>query len=191
MGINEQGVFPEIDPDKITRTQGMNITLVTNALNKDEALELLKLFGNFYSMQEILEELGKCKDIEKVLKQKSWQTFEQFVAWVFEQHDFATKLHVRFGKAPLMEIDVLAEKGAYVIAVECKRWKGKSQTPSKLLEAAAAHEKKCKELSKLLNKKVVGIIVTLLESGILMERNIIFVPIFKLNRFLLHLEEFI
>jgi large subunit ribosomal protein L5 len=38
-------VFPEINPDKFTQTQGMNVTLVTSAENDDEARELLRKFG--------------------------------------------------------------------------------------------------------------------------------------------------
>jgi large subunit ribosomal protein L5 len=45
MGLTEQLVFPEIDPDKVTFTQGMDITFVTNTRNDDEARELLRLFG--------------------------------------------------------------------------------------------------------------------------------------------------
>src|SRR6202044_1543978 len=30
MGLTEQMVFPEIDPDKVTFTQGMDVTLVTS-----------------------------------------------------------------------------------------------------------------------------------------------------------------
>ena len=44
-GITEQSVFPEIDVDKIQAVHGMDITIVTTAKNKDEAFELLKLFG--------------------------------------------------------------------------------------------------------------------------------------------------
>jgi large subunit ribosomal protein L5 len=44
-GLSEQVVFPEIDPDKVTYTQGMDITIVTNTRNDDEARELLKQFG--------------------------------------------------------------------------------------------------------------------------------------------------
>ena len=44
-GVNEQGIFPEIDHDKITRAQGMNITIVTNRGTQEEVRELLKLFG--------------------------------------------------------------------------------------------------------------------------------------------------
>jgi large subunit ribosomal protein L5 len=45
MGLTEQLVFPEIDPDKVTFTQGMDITIVTSTRNDDEARELLRLFG--------------------------------------------------------------------------------------------------------------------------------------------------
>lgn len=46
LGITEQAIFPEIDYDKISRTQGMDITLVIkNTKSKEEAQELLKLFG--------------------------------------------------------------------------------------------------------------------------------------------------
>jgi large subunit ribosomal protein L5 len=45
MGLTEQLVFPEIDPDKVTFTQGMDITFVTSTGNDDEARELLRAFG--------------------------------------------------------------------------------------------------------------------------------------------------
>lgn len=45
LGLSEQTIFPEIDVDRISRTQGMDVTIVTNAKSKDELLELLKHFG--------------------------------------------------------------------------------------------------------------------------------------------------
>jgi large subunit ribosomal protein L5 len=45
MGLTEQMVFPEIDPDKVTFTQGMDITFVTSTDSDDEARELLRSFG--------------------------------------------------------------------------------------------------------------------------------------------------
>lgn len=45
LGLSEQMVFPEIDPDKVTFTQGMDITFVTSTSNDDEARELLRAFG--------------------------------------------------------------------------------------------------------------------------------------------------
>jgi large subunit ribosomal protein L5 len=45
MGLNEQLVFPEINPDKVSFTQGMNITMVTSAQSDDEGRLLLKELG--------------------------------------------------------------------------------------------------------------------------------------------------
>ena len=45
LGLTEQQVFPEIDPDKVTFVQGMDVTFVTSTRNDDEARELLKGFG--------------------------------------------------------------------------------------------------------------------------------------------------
>jgi large subunit ribosomal protein L5 len=45
LGLTEQLVFPELNPDKFTRVQGMNITMVTTTDSDDEARELLRLFG--------------------------------------------------------------------------------------------------------------------------------------------------
>jgi large subunit ribosomal protein L5 len=45
MGLTEQLVFPEIDPDTVNFTQGMDITFVTTTKKDDEARELLRLFG--------------------------------------------------------------------------------------------------------------------------------------------------
>lgn len=45
LGLTELLVFPELNPDKYTRPQGMNITVVTSAKTNDEARELLTLFG--------------------------------------------------------------------------------------------------------------------------------------------------
>lgn len=45
MGITEQLIFPEINIDKVSRIQGMDITFVTSAKSDEECLELLKQFG--------------------------------------------------------------------------------------------------------------------------------------------------
>jgi large subunit ribosomal protein L5 len=45
LGLSEQLVFPELYPDKYTRAQGMNITIVTTAKRNEEAYRLLQGFG--------------------------------------------------------------------------------------------------------------------------------------------------
>ena len=45
LGLAEQLVFPELNPDKYSRPQGMNVTLVTSTGRDDEARELLRRLG--------------------------------------------------------------------------------------------------------------------------------------------------
>ena len=44
-GLTEQVVFPEIEQDKIDRTRGMDITLVTTTKTDEEGRELLRALG--------------------------------------------------------------------------------------------------------------------------------------------------
>ncbi|MFM8251619.1 MAG: 50S ribosomal protein L5 [Planctomycetota bacterium] len=52
MGLAEQLVFPELNPDKFTRVQGMNICFVTSTDSDDEARELLRLLGIPFQTEE-------------------------------------------------------------------------------------------------------------------------------------------
>ena len=45
LGLQEQGIFPEINPDRVKKTQGMDISFVTTAKTNEEAFELLTLLG--------------------------------------------------------------------------------------------------------------------------------------------------
>lgn len=48
-GLQEQLVFPEIDPETVNQPQGMNITIVTTANDNDSGRALLKAFGMPFS----------------------------------------------------------------------------------------------------------------------------------------------
>jgi large subunit ribosomal protein L5 len=53
LGLTEQGIFPEIEYDRITRAQGMDITFVIkNAKTTDQARELLRAFGMPFESKE-------------------------------------------------------------------------------------------------------------------------------------------
>ncbi len=45
LGVKEQLIFPEIDFDKVNRTRGLDIVIVTTANTDEEARELLTQFG--------------------------------------------------------------------------------------------------------------------------------------------------
>ena len=52
LGLSEQLVFPELNPDKYTRTQGMDITLVISGEKDDDSRELLRAFGLPFKIEE-------------------------------------------------------------------------------------------------------------------------------------------
>jgi large subunit ribosomal protein L5 len=52
LGLSEQLVFPELNPDKFLRVQGMNITIVTACASDEEALELLTRLGLPFKREE-------------------------------------------------------------------------------------------------------------------------------------------
>lgn len=45
LGITDQTIFPEINPDNVKKTQGMDISFVTTARDKEEGFALMKNFG--------------------------------------------------------------------------------------------------------------------------------------------------
>jgi large subunit ribosomal protein L5 len=45
LGVREQLIFPEIDFNKVDKTRGMNISIVTTAQNDEQARSLLKSLG--------------------------------------------------------------------------------------------------------------------------------------------------
>jgi len=45
LGLGEQLVFPELNPDKYARVQGMNIAICSSSNSDDESRELLRGFG--------------------------------------------------------------------------------------------------------------------------------------------------
>ncbi|MBD3296692.1 MAG: 50S ribosomal protein L5 [Candidatus Omnitrophica bacterium] len=45
LGVKEQTIFPELELDKVPITHGMDISFVTTASNREEAMSLLEGFG--------------------------------------------------------------------------------------------------------------------------------------------------
>ena len=61
LGISDQAIFPEIELDKVKRTQGMDITIVTTANTNDEALDLLTRMGMPFASKKEMEILDAQK----------------------------------------------------------------------------------------------------------------------------------
>lgn len=52
LGVKEQIIFPEIDYDKINRTRGMDVVIVTTANTNEEARALLRYLGMPFAKHE-------------------------------------------------------------------------------------------------------------------------------------------
>ncbi len=61
LGLSEQLVFPELNPDKFTRPQGMNITIVISGHSNDESRELLRGLGMPFKAIEVKGSKGAAK----------------------------------------------------------------------------------------------------------------------------------
>ena len=58
LGLSEQLVFPELNPDKFTRPQGMNVCIVTTTDRDDEARQLLRGLGLPFKVEETTGKKG-------------------------------------------------------------------------------------------------------------------------------------
>ena len=134
-------------------------------------------------LQEILQRIASGEDLYSVLKSYGWRTFEELVSYILESNNFKTKLHFRFKTNRRYEIDVLAEKNKKCLLVECKKWKGKTASPSKIEKAVETHQERIKEFRKKFNKNCEGIIVTLLDTPMEI-KGMKIVPVERLNWFL-------
>ena len=61
LGLTEQLVFPELNPDKYTRVQGMNITICCSSrASNDESRELLRAFGMPFRREGCSKRNNRC-----------------------------------------------------------------------------------------------------------------------------------
>ncbi len=52
LGIRDHLIFPDLDYDKVDRSKGLNVTIVTSAERNDTALYLLRQLGMPYRRRE-------------------------------------------------------------------------------------------------------------------------------------------
>jgi large subunit ribosomal protein L5 len=95
-GVAEQTIFPEIELDKIKRTQGMDITIVTSARNDAEALDLLKLMG--FPLAEAKE--APAKDAAKEAAQEAGKEAAKEAARKLAKEEAAKKAAKEAAKEP-------------------------------------------------------------------------------------------
>ena len=136
--------------------------------------------------------ISVADELKKLASDVRWQYFEKLVGWIFEQNDFSVEVNrVENFSGRRRQFDVIAERFGTIFLVECKKWSGRRYRTSLLKKAVKTHLEKCRMYEKAHGKKVIPILVTLVEEDIFSHENVPVVPIEKLNTFINHFEEWI
>jgi len=146
--------------------------------------------------------IKNLNELHSISYRVKWQYFEKLVAWIFEQNDFDVKQNVVIKSAVgKRQFDVIAAKYDKLFLVDCKKWRSKGQRIAALKSAVKKHLERCDIYSMKSeikskksaasdsayfhgNKKIIPVIVTLLEEDIMDYENVPIVPIMKLDWFL-------
>ncbi len=122
--------------------------------------------------------------LKNFLDDSRWQTFEDFVGYIFEENGFDVKINfvkMLFGRIR-RQYDVIAENFNFVFVVDCKFWSNGRYKNSALKNAAETHIERCKHIET--NKKIIPLIVTSNNENIQSHEEVTIVPVDKLNLFL-------
>lgn len=156
-------------------------------------------------LEQIKKLILQGNTVEDILSKFDWKKFEQTISEIFTSNDFNVWKNYRFKTERRFEIDVVASKGDIIFCVDCKSWSGGRYKKTGLKYAVREQEKRVKEFKKFLKKNLIAqdilkikptytirpLIVTLLEEDLVSENNTFVVPAWKLNTFLLELNNYI
>jgi Holliday junction resolvase-like predicted endonuclease len=124
---------------------------------------------------------------ESSVEEMTWQEFEEEVKEIFERHGYKTRFRVIFKDEERGEVDVIAENFGIILAIDAKRYTKKWYRTPALKKQSEKHAKRCKRYERQVGKKVIPIIVSLLDDRIIFYGGCIIVPFESLNDFLLNL----
>ena len=157
------------------------------------------------NLEEIKDKISKGQEIEEALEKFNWREFEDFITEIFRNNGFNVKQNFRFKTKNRYEIDLLAIGKRVAFCVDCKGWGRGRYKKTGLKYAAKNQEKRLEELRKFLKKNPIAVgmmnigqtqefyplIVTLFEEDLLKESDTIVVPVWKLNSFLLEMDNYL
>jgi Holliday junction resolvase-like predicted endonuclease len=145
-------------------------------------------------------------NIAEVVDLLTWKDFEGFVATILSENSYRCVESFRRRGNSLtqgMEIDVIGVKGDIIIAIDAKMWSIRSGKASALKKAAEKQKKRTLELTKELDRlskkmrtldekvyRVFPVLVTWLVEEVELHEGVPVVPIFKLNSFILELDQY-
>ena len=144
--------------------------------------------------------------IGEIVEFLTWKDFEGFVASILSANNYrCVESFRRRGNSLVqgMEIDVIGVRGPIIIAIDAKMWGIRSSKTSSLRIAAEKQKKRTQELSEELEKlslkmsdlrareyQLFPVLVTWLVEEVELHEGVPVVPIFKLNSFILDLDQY-
>ena len=145
-------------------------------------------------------------NIADVIDLLNWKDFEGFVASILSENTYrCVESYRRRGNSLThgMEIDVIGVRGDIIISIDAKMWSIRSGKTSALKTAAEKQKKRTLELSEELDKlstkigvlaektyRLFPVLVTWLVEEVELHEGVPVVPIFKLNSFILDLDQY-
>lgn len=137
-------------------------------------------------LEKLEEMIRNGLEIEEAFQLFDWKDFEKSVSEIFERHGYKVTKNFWFKGRKRYQIDFLAERGDVILAVDCKQWGKHRYKVSSLKKEAAKHSEKIKELELHFSdkKKIIPLIITLLDEGIYTFNEVTIIPLSKLNSFL-------
>lgn len=143
------------------------------------------------------------KAIEDLLEGFDWRGFEEIIGEILNSNGFKIYRNFRFKTKRRYEIDLVAIGNRRVLCIDCKQWGKGRYKKSGLRNAVEKQRERVKQLLKFLKKNPIAqdklnlkyefhpLIVTLLQEELIKENGVFIVPVWKLNSFLVELEDYL
>ena len=148
-------------------------------------------------MEGIRMAISQGRTLDEIAERLDWREFERLCSAILKEHGWKTKNNFRFKTKARHEIDIVAIKTEMVLLVDCKHW-GTRQGKRPQIRAAAGKQvarleefNKVKFLWRKEKQKPYPLIITLFDEDIIREGEVLVVPVFKLNSFLMEIENYL
>jgi len=156
-------------------------------------------------LEKIKKRLLSGREIEDIVENFDWKQFEEIIEEVFDTNGFKVHRNFRFKTKKRYEMDLIAVKNEKALCVDCKKWRGGRNKKGGLKVAAGKQKERARQFLKFLKNNPIAqaklglksefsaypLIVTLLQEDLVEEDGVFFIPLWKLNLFLIEIEKYL
>ncbi|MBI4154283.1 YraN family protein [Candidatus Woesearchaeota archaeon] len=149
-------------------------------------------------LKDIERLLSKGKNIEELMDHADWRDFEDLCSQILEEHGWSVRKNYRFKTGAWYEIDLLASRNSMMLLIDCKHWGIRKGKASQLRAAMRKQKQRAEEFRKINfliemrgKHSIRPLIITWFQEDITEAEGCFIVPVYKLNDFLLNIEEYL